>query len=93
MREPTHVGGLTFRQAIWANPQKASSRASRYLADLLIGPSSVKVPQGTAEQVVANLILEIHARLRKDRQHYLTLQGMATTASVALITRGTPTIL
>jgi len=80
------VGGL-------GNGQEASAGAARYLAELLVAPTFEQVPRGGPGQVLADLMLELHAMLRRDRQREPHLKKMATTATIALVARAQPKIL
>ena len=80
------VGGL-------GNGMEASSRAARYMTELLMAPSLQRVPHPVPGKVVADLMLGLHSRLRADRQREPTLKRMATTATVALLVRAAPAVL
>jgi protein phosphatase len=80
------VGGL-------ANGQEASSRAARYLPELLRGRPLRRVPNSGLGQAVANLMLGLHSKLRADQRGEPALGSMASTGTIALLPRTFPTIL
>ena len=80
------VGGLS-------HGHEASYRASKYLGEMLIEPAFRRIPFGGAGEALGNLMLGLHARLREDRQDEPALRTMATTATIALLTRASPVVL
>ena len=80
------VGGLS-------NGREASSRAARYLPELLLDPGVGLGPDAGPEQVVANLALGLHSRLKSDQRSEPALGSMASTGTIALLPRTFPTVL
>lgn len=80
------VGGLD-------NGQEASSRAARYLPDLLRGQPLRRVPNTGLDQAVANLMLGLHSKLRADQRGEPALGSMASTGTIALLPRTSPAVL
>ncbi len=80
------VGGL-------ANGQEASSRAARYLPELLLGPLLRPGLRPDPGQAVVDLILGLHNRLKADQRGKPALGSMASTGTMALLPRTSPTIL
>ena len=72
---------------------RASSAAAKYLAQL-VGDSSLPLASRRSPSVeLEELMQDLHNRLRLDGQHDPALQGMATTATVALLARDSPATL
>ncbi len=80
------VGGLD-------NGQEASSRAARYLPELLLDPGVGLGADAGTGQVVANLALGLHSRLKSDQRGEPALGSMASTGTIALLPRTSPTVL
>ncbi len=80
------VGGLS-------HGEEARSRAAKYLPELLMDLSMQRAQLEEPEKVVGELMLGLHNRLKADRAQEPALMTMATTATVALLTRASPAIL
>ena len=80
------VGGL-------GKGEEASSRAAKYLPELLMDPTVHRVQLEQPEKAVEGLMLGLHDRLKADRMQEPALMTMATTATVALLTRTSPPTL
>ena len=79
------VGGLE-------HGQEASSRAARYLPELL-DPGGGLGAEEDPGQAVADLTLGLHARLKADQRNEPALVSMASTGTIALLPRTSPTVL
>lgn len=79
------VGGLP-------SGEEASSRAARYLQEAL---RSMHRPRNEDDlsEVINDAMLSVHERLLSDGRRAPELQGMATTATVAIVARKMPYIL
>ena len=76
-----------------AHGARASTAAAQYLAEL-VGDSSIPFdPMGSPKVELEGVIQQLHQRLKKDAIADPALQGMATTATVALLGKAFPVIL
>jgi protein phosphatase len=73
-----------------ANGGQASSRAARYLRELLIAPSLRSGPPGPLGNLVSNLLRALHHMLKTDGLVEPALHSMATTATIAMLVRASP---
>ena len=72
---------------------RASSAAAKYLAQLVGDTSSPLVPPRVPKVELEELIQQLHEKLKLDGLGDPALQGMATTATVALLAKASPAIL
>ena len=72
------VGGLS-------QGGEASARTAKYTAESLRDPSSQRRPRRGPGKMLEDLMRVLHQRLKADGQHASVLQGMATTATVAIL--------
>ena len=79
------VGGLP-------HGEESSARAVRYLQEALILPDLRRGNDRNPERMIKQLLIELHEKIVADGMVYTNLEGMATTATLAIVERSRPVV-